>query len=231
MIDTAKLIARVDQLAKDGTAGYSTQEEKNSDLYAVQYEVLGMLCDNYERNQKVSDALINHVKFRDVTSDSNGVLGFNASGSDDYIDDYYRTLTIMLGFTGGTQYPATKVNINEIGMYKTSPIRKMVLADNRVGYYFADGDIIMLPETQMEVCLVYARKPSLAEIVYTTSEDEENDYLEVDYLETIDIEFPENLFNLFTYLLLEKRGIEMKSQIDLEYSQLGITRTSKIDIT
>ena len=232
MISTAQLIARVDQLTKDGTSGYSTQEEKNSDLFAVQYEVLGLLCDNYERNQKVSDSLINHVKFRDIVSNSNGVLGFSSSGSDDYVDDYYRTLSILLGHTGSAiQYPATKVNINEIAMYKTSPIRKMVLADNRVGYYFADGEIIMLPETQMDVCLVYCKKPALAEIVYTSSSDEDNDYLEVDELETIDLEFPENLFNLFTYLLLEKRGIEMKDQLSQEYSQLGITRTTKIDIT
>lgn len=231
MISTSKLIERVDQLAKAGTSGYSTQDEKNSDIYAVQYEVLGLLCDNYENNQKVSDALINHIIFANITTDSNGVVGFGSSGSDDTVSDYYRTLSILLGHLGSSQYPTTKVNINEIGMYKTSPIRKKVLANNNVGYYFAEGDIIMLPETEMDICLIYCKKPELAQIVYTASEDDDNDYLVVDELETIDIDFPENLFNLFAYLLLEKRGIEMKDQLLLELSNLGIQRISKIDIT
>lgn len=231
MIDIVKLIERVDQLAKASTSGYATQEEKNSDIYAVQYEVLSILCDSYENNQKVSDALINHVRFADITTDANGVVGFGSSGSDDTVSDYYRLLSINLGFTGGVQYPATKVNINEIGMYKTSPIRKMVLADNRVGYYLADGDIIMLPETTMDICLIYCKKPELAQIVYTTDEDDDNDYLVVDEGETIDIDFPEGLFNLFAYLLLEKRGVEMKDALSMEFSQLGIQRTLKTDVT
>lgn len=229
MISTADLLAYVEQLAKNGTAGYSTEEEKNKAIYSVQYEVLSILCDNYENNQKVSDWLINHVRFDEITTNDNGSLGLDLYGSGSDVGDgsYYRTLSILLDGT----YICRKVNINSIGAYKTSPIRKPDITKNRALYYFAEGDIFMLPSQSMNVTHYYCKNPDIAKIAYTESEDGDGDYLVVDELETIDIDFPEGLFNLFAYLMLEKLGIEMKEQLLSQYSQLGLTRTIKTDVS
>lgn len=229
MISISKLIDSVNQLAKNGTSGYTTEKEWNDAIYSLQYEVLSILCDNYENNQKVSDYLINHIRINEITANTNGHLEIDlySSGSDLEDGGYYRTLSILLNGI----YPATKVNINEVGMYLTSPIRKFDIAKNRVGYYFAEGDIMMLPKESMSVTHFYCKKPDLAKIAYTEVSDEDNDYLTVDELETIDIDFPEGLFNLFLYLLLEKLGIEMKEQLLTEYSQLGLSRTIKTDVS
>lgn len=233
MISTARVIETRNQLAKSGTSGYTTEDEDNADLYAVQYEILGLLCDNYENNQKVSDALINHVRTLQIDTDITGVItitdsGAGASQSDgEYgLDDYYRTLTVL--YDG--LYPTTKINTNEIGMYQTSPIRRFDTAKNRAGYYFADGSINMLPAEAMEVTLIYCRKPTDAIIAYTSESDDDNDYQTIDEADTVDIEFPESLFNLFVYKMVERLGISMKEQVLFEYAQLGITKETKTEI-
>ena len=221
MIDVTKLIEYVEQLSKQGTAGFTTQDEKNNIIYSVQYEVLSILCDNYENNQKVSDALVNHVTRIDLTTSDTGELVI-----EDEVEDYYRLLAVLYQGT----YPSTKIGTNEKGMYLTSPIRKPDLNKNKTVYYQAGGSINVLPEQAMEMELIYCRKPTEALIVYESISGDEDDYLVVDEDETVNLDFPEGLFNLFVYSILEKLGIETKESLALEYSNLGIQRTLKSEI-
>lgn len=221
MISVEKLIAYTEQLTKQGTAGFSTEDEKNNIIYSVQYEILSTLCDNYENNQKVSDALVNHVVRTDLTTSITGELII-----EDEVEDYYRLLSVLYQGT----YPSIKIGTNEKAMYLTSPIRKPDLTKNKTLYYMSNGSINVLPEQGMDMELIYCRKPTEARIVYESISGDEDDYLVVDEDETIDLEFPEGLFNLFAYSILEKLGISMKEQLALEYSNLGIQRTIKSEI-
>ncbi len=222
MIDVVKLIKYCEQVLKQGTAGFTTQDEKNNIIYVVQYEILSILCDNYENNQKVSDALVNHVVTVDLATTEDGIIEI----SEDIVD-YYRLLSVL--YDG--LHKSTKIGTNEKAMYLTSPIRKPDLNKNLTVYYMANGNINMLPSQALNVEVIYCKKPEEALIVYESISGDEDDYLVVDEDETVNLEFPEALFNLFAYSILEKLGIETKESLALEYSNLGIQRTIKSDIT
>lgn len=212
---------------KSGTSGYFTSGEFNDNLYGVQYSILSTLCDNYENNQKVSDALSRHIKPLNGTSQSNGSL-FDTDINTD-LPDYYRAMALSY-VSGGSDYPSYKMAVNEIAMYMTSPIRKADITKQRTLWYMTSDNIYMLPKQSMAYSLIYCKKPLEAKIAFTTAENEDNDYLVVDATNTVDIDFPEGLFNLFLYYMLEKLGVEQKTNLILEYSQLGINRTLDTDL-
>lgn len=228
MIGVEKLWYRLVSLGKSGTSGYFTQDEFNSNLYSVQYAILSLLCDNYENNQKVSDALNSHVVPFTGVSLTTGTLFVTSIESS--LTEYYRMLSLAYVNGNGEEHTSYKIRVNEISMYTTSAIRKANLSKNRTLWYLAANNIHMLPKEALGYTLFYCKKPAEAKIGFTTTEDEENDYLVVDPLTTVDIDFPEGLFNLFVYYMLESMGIEQKENLALEYSQLGINRTVQTDL-
>jgi len=229
MIKVETLWERLSVLTKTGTSGYFTAAEFNSNLYSVQYAILSLLCDNYENNQKVTDALINHIISEAVVSTTGGKL-FASSIIETY-EDYYRTLAINYRPNVNEEYAAHKITVNAIGMTLSSPIRKPNLTKNKTLYYFTDGNITMLPkQSNIPVNFIYCKKPSEAKIAFTTAEDDDNDYLVLDIENTIDIEFPEGLFNLFVYFMLESMGIEQRENLAQSFSELAINRTVQTDV-
>lgn len=229
MISVEKLYNRLNTLTTTGTSGYFSEDDFNSNLYSVQYAILALLCDNYENNQKVTDSLINHTKEYTGVTLGGGVMF--ADSVEEIIEDYYRTLAVNYVVVD-VIYPSIKINVNEKGMYLTSQIRKPNLVKGRTLFYFTDRVPKMLPaEAGLDYNLIYACKPTEAKIAFTTQSDDNNDYLVIDSANTVDIDFPEGLFNLFTYYMLESIGIEQKEQLMQEYSQLGIERTTFTDVT
>lgn len=227
MISQERLWERLKTLTKSGTSGYFTQDEYNSNIYSVQYAILSLLCDNYENNQKVSDALINHVvETGQLTSLTGGVLF--AVDVITTLEDYYRTLDLKF-INGSDEYPSRKISVNEETMYLTSPIRKPDITKHKTNYLFKSGNIITLPKTTgNKYVLTYCKKPAEAKIAFTTASDANNDYLVIDEANTIDIDFPEGLFNLFTYYMLESMGIEQKENLAQSYAELGINRETQL---
>lgn len=228
MITAKSLYDRMNTLTTSGTSGFFTADDFNSNIYSVQYAVHGILNDNYENNQKVSDALRNHTVEINGTTVAGGKLF--ATNLDTNLEDYYRILSLNY-VSGSNTYPSIKINANEVGTTLSSPIRKPNKTAGRTLFYEVEDNIIMLPkDAGMPYNMIYCRKPSLAKIAFTTESDEDNDYLVIDDANTIDLEYPESLFNLFAYLMLESMGIEMKEQLAQEYSQLGINRTIQTDV-
>ncbi len=228
MISTEKLWDRLKTLTKSGTSGYITQDEFNSNLYSVQYAILALLCDNYENNQKVSDALVNHVK---ETGQLTSLAGGKLFATDiiTSLEDYYRSLGVKY-INGTDEHPCKKIAVNEEAMYLTSPVRKPDLAKFKTNHLFKSGNIITLPKTTgNKYVLTYCKKPTEAKIAFTTASDADSDYLVVDEANTEDIGFPEGLFNLFTYYMLESMGIEQRENLSTEYSQLGINRETQLE--
>lgn len=234
MIETFKIWERLNILTKGGTSGYTSEEDFNSDLYSVQFQVLNLLCDNYEKSQKVSDALINHIITEREISDNIGKINVYNEGtantpSDGTLSKYHRVLSVLYIDESNT-YPTTKINTNEKADYLISPIRGVSLAKKRVAYYFADKSLRLLPETALTVDIIYCKKPALAKLKLTQASSSDSDYLTLDVGQTVNIDFPEGLFNLFVFMMLECRGIEQKENLLSQYSQLGIQRAVKTDI-
>jgi len=216
MISVERLWNRIGVLTKDGTSGYTTEDEFNSDLYAVRYQILSTLCDNYQNNNKTSNWLINHIKTASITTLANGVL---------YLpNNYYRDLAILYP-QGGVDHETYDLNTNSIGLTMSSPIRKMDVAKNRIGYAYNDGGLVIYPnQIGITVKLIYCKQPDEAKIAFNTASTGEDDYITIDNTNTDDLDFPEGLFNLFVYSMLEYRGIQLKDELTQEYSQLGLNR-------
>lgn len=227
MISVELLYNRLSDLTLSGTSGFFTEDTFNNNLYSVQYSVLSILSDNYENNQKVADALVNHIEDVAVTSLGTGKLF--ATDIITALPNYYRALSLQYNLSGEPQ-PSYKVTTNSVAMSLTSAIRKPDLAKGRTLYSFIEGNIQTYPKSAgNSYVLTYIKKPELAKISFTTQSDEDNDYLVVDTANTVDIEFPEGLFNIFVYLMLESMGIEQKESLSAEYSQLGINREIQLE--
>lgn len=214
MIDKAKVWNRVRNLARTVTTGYDDQEEYNSKTYAAELSLLEMLTDVYEHNTKASDALDWLITDVSLTSDSAGKLTLPA--------DYVHLATIQ--YVGnGAKYPTTKVRTNEVAMYRTSPVRGFSVAKNDIGYYFKASHIYTIPEqAAINVVLTYIKKPTFSSIVLTEVSTGTEDYLSL--TGGVDFGWPEQLFNLIVYLILEQLGVELKEEWLLEFAAYGITR-------
>lgn len=211
---------QVNTTARTVTSGYQSQDEFNRDINTVQNRIANILCDNYAKDQKIADALINHMMSATSTTSSIGVIPKP--------NDFFRIFAIWLN-ANSTRYPMNKIEANEIAPYSTSYIRKPDLATNSAGYYYLNGTIQGMPETQMNVTIVYCKKPVDASITLTADSSADSDYV----VPTIGVElqWPQMLFNLFVYMMLEMLGIEQKEQILYEYSQLGIPKEAYVGYT
>ncbi len=103
-------------------------------------------------------------------------------------------------------------------MTETSPIRGASEAKNIYKYFVVNGGFQLLPRASYPVVFTYCILPDMP-VLELVSDD--NDFQVVGPA-TTDIKLPENLFNLFCYKMVERAGVEMKDQISLQYSQLGI---------
>lgn len=206
---------RTMDLAKTGTSGMDTQDEWNSKANAAQKIIATMLIRVAEINQEASDALSwLKVPSGSLTTDSTGKITMPT----DYLG--FDTAELL---ANDARWPVTKLRSNEIGLARTSPIRKPDLTKNEVSIYFKSGGIYTMPE-QAGIILdfLYYKKVPDALITLTPSQDEDGDLV----VPTIGTEFgwPESMFNLLVYAILEQLGIELKEQLLLEYSQFGVTR-------
>lgn len=215
MISTARVWRRVGELAKSGTSGYDDQGSFNDKIASVQTEMQELLYPLYEKNQAATDAMAPFVMRSLETSDNAGEVSKQ--------DDYAHALSVLL-IKGDSQYPTHKIGVNGRGMIITSPVRQPSYEDNEIVYYFANDTICVEPKMIMDLEVCYLRKPDEAKIALLEVSSDDSDYLTVDDLNTIDLEWPESVFNLLVYLLLEKLGVEMKEEILFEYSNFGITR-------
>lgn len=208
MAFTKRLVETFMQESRSSTSGYQDDEDINRNLASIDDLLMETFAPLYSTNGKVQDMLQPFVK----SDNANVSLGKLEKPTDyvQYIDSIYK---------GSPVYPR---NINEVSTINTSPVRKPTIYKGPYFAYFSSGDINYLPKEIEAVELFYLRRPVYGEIKLTPVSTAESDYNELSV--TKEIEWPERAFNLFLYHLLEKYGVEMKDQLALEYSQLGINR-------
>lgn len=206
---------RVMDLAKTGTSGQDTQDEWNGKANSAQRILQQALLDTAEINQKSTDALSwLKIPTGSLTTDSSGKIIMPAG---------YIQMDSMELIANSTRYPVTKLRTNEIGMTRTSPIRKPNVANNNVYFYFKSGSPYIMPEQAGIVidALYYKIVPD-ASITLTPVSDDDSDMV----VPTVGVDFgwPQSIFNLLVYTILEQLGVELKESMLFEYAQYGITR-------
>jgi hypothetical protein len=216
MISVIRLYNTANQRALAGTTGFDDQDKVNSKIADVQTELIEYLATFYEANQQVKDALAPFVKYVPLPSDQYGVISKPA--------DYVHVVAI-----GINDYPCDPINVNEEFIIKQSPIRRPSAEKNLYYHLHKNNAITILPEQQYyNINFGYIRQPALAMVVLNTISTDDSDYYEAvssnQFGGSLDLEWPESMFNLILYLYLEKMGIEQKENILLAYSAMGIAR-------
>jgi hypothetical protein len=218
MVDNFYVYSRCGELAKDKTSGYQTIDEYNNDAKQVTGEMVELLMPFYETNQQVVDALEPLFK-------SNQSLTISGTGVITKPTDYLHLDSI--GVKVGDEYkPARKVNRNQVDMIMSSSVRRFDVLRHQYGYYFENNNIQLLPKTQLEVEFRYIKKPADPYLSLIPATDSDDDYYvqDPDATKTKDFEFNSSMTNLIIYLMLEKRGIQMREAILTEFATMGINR-------
>lgn len=222
MISVVNLWNQLQITAKTGTSGYQSQDDFNRDLDTVQKKIANILCDNYDISQKVEDALFGLLVSKTSVASSTGIFAYsNSFGQISNPADYFRLISLWVN-VGNQQIPAGKIASNQISVYSTAYVRKPSIANNNYSYYFLDGNMQMMPMQQMLCTLVYCKIPPVAAVTLTQSSTTNSDYITVTAAQ--DLIWPAMDFNLFYYHMLEMLGVEVKDNLLLEYSQLGISK-------
>lgn len=209
MAFTQRLIESVMQTGRFRTSGYQDDTEINRNLAMVENDLMETLAPLSEENQKVRDLLLPFITAPSTIPVINGV----ATLPGDYVqvvDSFYKNK------------PVYKRNVNEVSIINTSPIRKPTLDKGPYYCYFAGSGMRVLPEEMESVDMIYIRRPEPGQIEFTIEETEESDYVNISVIR--ETEWPERAFNLLYFLMLEKYGVEMTSQISMEYSQMGVNK-------
>lgn len=200
-MDVVRLWKTVNQLAKTETSGYQDQDEFNRDMNAVSDGIMSMSSID-SANQSWIDLFAPFSKSANVS--------INSSGIGTKPTDYYR------GRTGSIDNkPCFPIAVNEKDMFGTSPIRNTVNV-----YWLENGSLNFLPARVATCRFSYLRKPAVASIVLTPVSDPDDDYL-VPTVGT-QLEWDDNAFNLFVYMMLSRLGMEMKGQLEMEFANFGI---------
>lgn len=214
------LYNQIQTTAKSGTSGYQSQAEFNSDIDTIQKRIANVLCDNYDKSQKVEDALFGLIISVTANTNSMGVITTPA--------DYFRLVSVWVN-VAGIPTPASKIATNQISAYSTSYIRKPSVADGNYSVYYLDNKIQMMPLILLNCTLAYCKVPPAATIVLTPNSASNSDYL----VATVgtDLVWSNVVYNLFYYMMMEMLGIEMKENILYEYAQLGIPKEAYIGMS
>lgn len=215
MVSFKRVYERMGEFAKTGTSGYDDQDAINNRAYSVNLMLAEIMSENYEKNQKATDAVADLVEIELTSSDIYGQVEKN--------EEYLHLATVHL-IKDEEIYLTRKLAVNAVAATLASSVRKPDYANNEVCYSFQERIIQMYPKMEMDLEVIYIRKPNTPFIALTPVDSENSDFLVVDEGNTVDFEWPESMFNLIVYMMLDQLGIEMKEQLLFEYATFGISR-------
>lgn len=218
MVDNYFVYNRIRDLSKTGTTGYQSLDQYNGDAKQVANELVRVLCNNYEDNGAVADALV-HVLKTSTTVVVNGT-GFVA------LPDDYLHIDSIGTIIDGEKVPFNKIMRKEVDTIMSSGVRKFNVVNQNLGYYKDAGGIQLLPEQTFPLVFRYIRKPIDPVLSLVLADDGDYEILDPDPSHTTDFEFGEAVTDLIIYMMLEKLGVQMKEQIVTEYANIGIQRAN-----
>lgn len=201
MISVVDLWRSVQGTAKKSTTGYQTEVKFNDDLVLVELTVLKALCEQYEKEQVVSDDIAFFVQTLEELPD-------------DKPSDYFRFIASEIN--GDEVYP---IHRNSVSMTKNSAIRgeeKSFYFDGNKIKYLLGGD-----DSVVSGFFTYIRKP-LPGVIGMEYSDEGGDYQTP--VSIRDLDWPDSVRNLIEALMLERLGVETREVIAMEFARMGIQR-------
>lgn len=209
-MDVVRLYQFIAQTRRSGSSGHESDTEFNSNLSIVDKEVYRTMVPFYAKDDRIQKLMAPFLSNADLPV------------MDGYVDlpaDFNKYIDTMFGDGDKIVYPR---NLNEKSRIRSSPIDNPDLDSEEYYCFFEGSRISYLPAEVEECSLVYLRVPVPGEIRFEYEEDEENDYITP--VQVRPVEWPEELFGLFSALMLEKFGFQNRESVAIEYSNLGINR-------
>lgn len=194
---------------RSGTTGYFSVPRFIEVTNEVQVSSARMLANFMEDNQQVKDALATHVKSGTGNTNSSGVLAKP--------DSYLR----FLGVDKAANKTAYPINVNEFPLFRESLIRTPSVVKGNIFYGQKDNGFVFLPEQVMAITYTYLRNPPLCALTATPVSDDDDDY--ETYSAPTDLDWPDEMFDFLLYGVLNKLGFDMKDQMTMQWSQLGLS--------
>lgn len=209
-ISITELYQFISQTRRSGSSGFESDVEFNTNLALVDKEVYRTLVPFYSKDDRIQKLLSQFVT-RQTLPIVNGAMTVP--------ENYTKYIDTVFGDGGKIVYPR---NLNERAVIKSSPIDNPSVSSSEYFCFFDGNKVLYLPESLSTGTLVYLRVSVPGEIKYNYTEASDADYIDVEQVKPI--EWSNELFGLFSALMLEKYGYQNRESIAVEYSQLGIQR-------
>lgn len=198
-----------------GTSGQVSQDEYNRATQQAELELLDILIPYYEINERVAIALSAATVVVPYANTS-------AGGTITYPSGVYYTVSAMYKNAGGDEFPTQKLRHMSLPSSMQNGLRKPDVAKDRVAWVMTDTAYQFYPKQTLNIQLTYIKKPTPASIILTPTVTADEDYVTPSI--GADFSWHESVTNLLFYLILEKMGVQLKEQIQIEFAHFGIDR-------
>lgn len=217
MIDIRDVYQFVTQTKRSGTSGYDSEDDWNANIKSTEIDIYRTLVPLYAKDDRIQKIFSPFVKTLDFPNISNGSIEV-PEDFDKYIDTIFEDGSKIV-------YPR---NLNEKSRILSSPIQNPTLNSDEYFCFFNGSKIDFLPQDVEECKLVYLRKPVPASISFQLHESDDEDYIRLNVIKNS--EWPDEIFNLYCAVLLEKFGFQNRETIATEYGRLGIERNVNLTV-
>jgi hypothetical protein len=205
---------RVNDYSKKYQSGLNKVSSFNGNINESVKELINYLVSIHAINEKASELLQPYIKSASVTGSSTAIFAKPIR----FI--YYLSASYL-------DKPVHKLSINQLQTTEQIPQRRGDLSKKRVNIISIDNGFEGRPISAYAIKINYvASQASNANIVFALSTTQDENILTYDDTATVDFDFDEKCVPLLTYMVLSKLGIEIREQMLMEYSQLGIGRES-----
>lgn len=211
MIDIREVYQFVTQTKRSGTSGYDSDEDWNANLKSTEIEIYRTLVPMYAKDDRIQKALNPFVKTQDYPNIYNGTISLPS--------DFNKYIDTSFGDGDKMVYPR---NLNEKSRILSSPIDNPSITSDEYFCFFKGSTIEYLPKEVDSCSLVYLREPIPASVEFELKEEDDEDYIRLKVIRNS--EYPNELFNLYCAILLEKFGYQNRETVAVEYGRLGIER-------
>lgn len=214
MIDIREVHQFVTQTKRSGTSGYDNKAEWNANIKSTEIEIYRDLIPLYAKDDRIQKFM---NPFLETVS-----LPVTTEGYVTLPDNFNKYVDTIFGEGDKIVYPR---NINEKSTILASSILNPKIESDEYFCFFEGNRISYLPKEVTDAKVVYLRKPVPAEIDFILEETDDRDYIRVSPIK--DSEWPEELFNLYCAIMLEKFGFQNRESVAIEYGRLGIEKNIK----
>jgi hypothetical protein len=212
MINVQEMFWSLAEYGKDYVSGEDPIGEFNNKLAESQKMAFDMLAPEYDKNERIRVMLDPFVKMVTTTSNASGVIPKPIA--------FYRA--IGGNFTiGGRNYPLYYAKTNEIINSDFIPQRKADISKGVAYITYVNDSITLSPKVAQAIDLYYLSVPQEAKLVYTYSVSRAA-YVTVNAVDTVNLEWGEDAYNLILSILLLKYSLITRDEFKLQIGTYGI---------